>query len=447
MAGPSTLLADDLRRSGARTLTGAVFDTGGLPRAKSVPASHIERFADVGMGASLTWPAFCVDNGVALTEDIGVVGDLRLVADLSAAVVLDHGFALAPADVRDQDGERSPFCWRDVVRRQDQRLRELDLATTVGHELEFTLLHEDGTGVGAADGWVGYGLAGYSAHSEFAADVCAALDRAGVPVEQVHAEFVPGQLELSLPPSSPVAAADAVLLARTVIGRAARQHGLKVSFSPVPFAGGGGNGAHLHFSLHRDDQPLFGGGDGPGGLTAEGATAVAGVVSDLPATLAVLAGTVVSGARLQPGHWSGAFACWGVENREAAVRVVEANQGNPHGGNVEVKCIDSGANPYLSSGLVLGLAAYGIEAGEAPAPEVTVDPATLDDAARSTHRVVPLPDDPQARLDLFTANPRVRDILGPELHRAVAAVRTYEAGLFGEPGDDPHQATRFAWSA
>ena len=42
----------------------------------------------------------------------------------------------------------------------------------------------------------------------------------------------------------------------------------------------------------------------------------------LPALLAVGAPTVASYLRLIPSHWAGAFACWGLENREAAVRFV-----------------------------------------------------------------------------------------------------------------------------
>ena len=44
----------------------------------------------------------------------------------------------------------------------------------------------------------------------------------------------------------------------------------------------------------------------------------------LPEGIAVLAGSVVSADRLIPDHWSGPFSCWGVENREAAVRLVVA---------------------------------------------------------------------------------------------------------------------------
>ena len=85
-----------LRADGARLLVGMISDTGGVLRAKSVPAARIESFATNGMGASPSWAVFCVDNHVAFTPEIGVVGDVRLVADLAAARVLDDGFAVAP---------------------------------------------------------------------------------------------------------------------------------------------------------------------------------------------------------------------------------------------------------------------------------------------------------------------------------------------------------------
>jgi glutamine synthetase len=439
------LHAERLREAGIRTLTGVVSDSGGVIRAKTVPARRIESFARSGMGASLTWPVFCVDNGIAMTPELGVVGDLRLTADLARAVVLDHGFGWAPADVRDQDGEFSPYCWRSVTRRQVDRLASLGIEALVGNELEFGLLDEAGRPLGERDGWPCYGAAVYSELSEFAADLCERLDATGVPVEQIHAEYGLGQFEISLPPREPVKAADDVLLARAVIGRTCRDHGLRVSFSPVPFPGGSGNGAHMHVSLTRDGIPLLAGGSLSEGLTDDGASAIAGIVRHLPEAIAVLAGTVVSGERLQPGHWSGAFACWGVENREAAVRLLLANNGNPHGANVEVKCVDSGANTYLATGLVLGFAAQGIEERLELPDAVTVDPTELTAEQTRAAAAVPLPNDATGRIELFEKSEAARAVLGPELHAAVAAVRRYETSLYG--GKDAHALTRFAWSS
>lgn len=92
----------------------------------------------------------------------------------------------------------------------------------------------------------------------------------------------------------------------------------------MPYADGSGNGMHAHLSFTRAGQPLLSGGDGPGDLTEDGQHLVAGLVGGVCDAVTVLAGSVVSAARLRPGHWSGAFACWGVENREAAVRMLTA---------------------------------------------------------------------------------------------------------------------------
>ncbi|EAP99483.1 GlnA3 [Janibacter sp. HTCC2649] len=446
MVTQSTLTdrAEHLRGLGARTLTGVVSDTGGVLRAKTVPAARIESFARSGMGASLTWPVFCVDNAVAVTEALGVVGDLRLAADLDAAVVLDQGFGWAPCDVRDQEGARSPLCWRDVTRRSVKRLAALGISALVGHEMEFTFFTEAGDVLGAS-GWAAYGLAPHSELSEVLTQICERLSAAGVPVEQIHAEYGQGQYELSLPPLEPLRSADAVLLARTVIGRVGREHGLRASFSPVPFEGAAGNGAHLHTSFARDGSPLLAGGPGPRGMHLEAASAIAGIVANLPGAMTVMAGTVVSGERMAPGHWSGAHACWGHENREAAVRLLAANNGNPHGANVEVKCVDAGANPYLATGIVLGLAAHGIERSLTLSPEVTGDPAALSDADKVRGGVVQLQADRALQLKDFRASGPVGDILGPELSAALEAVRTHE--LTAYEGQDARTLTRYLWSA
>jgi glutamine synthetase len=439
-------LAERLRGSGARLLCGVVADSGGVLRSKSVPAERIEAFASAGMGASVTWPVFCVDNAIAMTDGLGVVGDLRLTTDLEAAVVLDRGFAWAPLDVRTQEGTPSPLCWRAVARRQQQRLADRSVSVAAGFEMEFTVLEQTGRPVGDEHGWPSYGLGPVSALSEFVTAVLERLADAGVPVEQVHAEYGVGQVEMSLPPTDAVAAADAVVLARTVVGRTAREHDLLVSFSPMPFLDGAGNGAHLHVSFDRNGAPLLTGGPEPAGLTTQGAQMVAGVVEGLPEAVAVLAGSVVSADRLVPDRWSGCFTCWGLENREAAVRLVADTPGNPHGASMEVKCIDAAANPYLAVGIVLGLALDGLEGQRPLPPEVTVNPAHLSASAAAEAGVRRLPA-AEAALEQFAGSDRMRAVLGAELHGAVVAVRRHEQEAFRDVGTERHALTRFAWSA
>jgi glutamine synthetase len=439
--------ADRLRRAGARLLYGVVADTGGILRAKVVPAARIEAFAAAGMGVSPTWPVFCVDKVLAMTDSLNVVGDLRLTADLERSVVLDEGFGWAPADLRTQDGARSSLCWRDVARRQRDLLAARGITVRAGYEAELTVLDRAGRRFGDDLGWSPYGLAPASSLSTFLTAVVERLDAAGAAPEQVHAEYGDGQVELSLPPADPVHAADFVLLARTVIGRVAREQGLLVSFSPMPFAGGTGNGAHLHVSFRRDGAPLLSGGPGPGGLTEAGGHLLAGILRGLPQSMAVLGGSVVSPDRLQPDHWSGPYTCWGVENREAALRLVVSGVGSPHGANIEVRCVDAAANPYLAAGITLGLAADGLEHRRAlPAP-VGVNPSTLSPSAAVASGVHRLPVSNEESLHAFERGREVRRILGPALHAAVVAVRRHEQEAFSDGRSDRHAVTRYAWSA
>jgi glutamine synthetase len=442
--------AERLRNHGLRLLCGVVADCGGVVRTKAVPAARMEIFGSAGVGISPTWSVFCVDNAIAMTDDLNVVGDLRLTADLSRAVVLDHGFGWAPADVRMQDGSRSPLCWRDVARRQAARLADRGITVRAGFELEFVVMDEpdqhpdhrfgdDGT-------WAAYGLAPVSRAADFVTTAVQRLAEAGIQAWQVHAEYGGGQFEISLPPGAPLAAADTALLARTVLGRVARELGWRLSFSPMPFAGGTGNGAHLHLSFDIDGRPLLSGGPGPAGLTPEGESLLAGLLDGLPESIAVLAGSVVSADRLSPDNWAGPFRCWGVENREAAIRLVQATAGNPYGAHAEVRCLDHSANPYLAMGVVLGLAMDGLEAKRELPEAVEVNPSRLTDAEATRLGVERLPASAVSALEAFEEGRRVRAVLGPELTEALVSVRRHESTAFADPSVDPCTATRFAWS-
>lgn len=430
----------DAELAGARVLTGTIVDPAGVIRAKQVPIEHAEVFAKHGVGASPSWNVFCIDNAVAFTPRFGPVGDLRLRVDPGLVRPLADGLAWAPAGFFTQDGQPAPVCARNRLRHTADALAEHGLTTLVGGELEFVLIRADGT-PWQRSGWNAYGLSAMRDAEPFLLDLLAAARRAGLPVEQLHAEYGAGQFEFSLAPTDPVTAADHIVLGRILTSRVARHHGLAASFSPLPFADGSGandadggrsdsvqtgagNGAHLHLSLARRGVPVLSGGSGPYGLTPDGAAMIGGIVAGLPEVMGVLAGSVLSAARLRPRHWSGAFACWGLENREAAVRLCAATRGAAHGASVEVKCVDPSANPYLAISVLLGLALDGIRRGADLPPEVTVDPADRADAVR-------LPTDQAAALAALDGSPLVGALLGEDIREALSAVRHHELATYG----------------
>lgn len=442
MTTPAELEAD-----GVNTVIGTVVTAAGLTHAKTIPVRRLDAFADPGLGFSPVTHVFAIDRaGIALTEGITVVGDQRIRIDLDALRIIGDGLAWAPASFFDQDGNPIPACARGTLARIEARLAQAGLQALVGHEIEFLLVDPEGNRL-PGNLWAQYGLAGVLEYEGFVRDVTVAAGAAGVGIEQFHPEYGINQFEISLTPKSPVAAADQLVLARIVIGRVARKYGVRVSLSPVPFAGSVGSGAHQHFSLLRGDAPVFSGGTGAQGMTTEGESAIGGIVSGLPQAELIFCGSIVSGLRMKPGNWAGAYACWGTENREAAVRFVRGTHGNPYGANVEVKVVDPSANPYFATAAILGLALDGIEHSAALPPETPFDPAVLSENERASAGTVALSGDQAEQIAALDGSARLRTILGDPAVNALVAVRRYEHETYSHL--DPEALTekfRMAWS-
>src|SRR5204863_9657262 len=269
-------------------------------------------------------------------------------------------------------------------------------------------------------------------------DLIAALEDEGVAVDQFHPEYAMGQLEVSVAPSDPVGAADTSVLVRQTIRALAATHGMRASFSPAVIAGHVGNGGHVHFSLWRDGKNLFAGGDGPYGITEAGQSFMAGVLAELPALVAIGSPSVPSYLRLIPQHWAGAFACWGRENREAAVRFVTGMVGSREtAANTEVKCFDSSANPYLLAGALIAAGMAGVERELELSEEVTADPGRLSEGAPAQHAPQRLPPSAEEAVSHLEKSEVLRDAMGPKLFSPFVAVRRAEAEAFS--GQEPEK--------
>ena len=74
----------------------------------------------------------------------------------------------------------------------------------------------------------------------------------------------------------------------------------------------------------------------------------------------------------------GVYQCWGLENREAALRLVTGSAGEQDGrANLEVKCFDLAANPYLVAGSLIAAGLAGLDAGAGSRRRSNGDPAGL----------------------------------------------------------------------
>ena len=438
-------LAVALRARGVVGVAVSYVDNSGVARVKAVPVARLEHAVRRGIGMSPVVDVFMFDDAItASPSSTGPVGDLRLFPDLERLVVLaaQPGWAWAPVDRRTQEGDPHPGCQRAFARRMAGRAAERGLWARMGFEAEWVLDAGTGEDYVPATSGPAYGMDRLIEVSDYCRDLLSSLDAQSVEVQQLHPEYAPAQFELSVGPADPVGAADSILLVRHTIRAVTNRAGMRCSFAPAIVAGGIGNGCHLHTSLWREARSLMTGGPGPYGLSDDAQAFVAGVLDGLPALLAVGTPSVASYLRLIPQRWSAPYQCWGRENREAGVRLVATSAE----ANVEVKCLDASANPYLLVGAVLALGLAGIERELRLPAEVSVDPATLSEDDLAASGVAPLPRSLEEALEHFRRCDALAEAMGRSLFETIIAVRETELARFADASEEEIiAATRFRY--
>jgi glutamine synthetase len=425
-------------------------DNAGITRVKAVPLGRLEHAAGWGVGMSPVFDVFLVNDDMTTSKHIGGPGgDLRLIPDLGRLTVLagQPGWAWAPVDRYTQDGEVYPACQRSFARRMTALAARRGLELRMSFEIEWAAGRDDGGRFVPACTGPAYGMTRLIELSDYGRDLVAALDRQGVAVEQFHPEYAAGQLELSVAPADPVAAADDSVLVRQTIRAVSARHGLQATFAPSVVAGAVGNGGHVHLSLWRDGQNLLAGGPGRYGISRDGEAFAGGILAALPALTGVGSPSVASYLRLVPSHWAGVFQCWGQENREAALRLVTGSAGEQGArANLEVKCFDLAANPYLVTGSLIAAGLAGLDAGSELPEEIAGDPAALPPGELDRLGVRRLPQSlPEAARHLGD-NAVLREAMGDPLFEAFLAVRWAEVDLFrGATPDEIAARTRWRW--
>ena len=437
--------AADARRAeaAARQLAGRAssiattfVDHSGAARVKVVPVTGLPAAARSGLGFSPVIDAFTSDGGIDPQSPLDKPdGDLRLVPDLDGLTVLAEpaGWAFVPGDRFHQDGTAYAGCQRSFARAQVAAALSKGISALMAFEVEW-MVGRDTEDFAPAFGGTGYGLSRLIGAADYIRDVLAALEAAAVRVEQIHPEYGPAQFEVSVAAQDPVSAADTCVLVKYLIAAVSARHGLRATFAPAVVSDNVGNGGHLHASFWQDGRNLLSGGSGRHGLTQTGESIVAGLLDALPALLAIGAPSPASYLRLQPSRWAGVFQIWGTENREAAVRFIAASPADPGTANVELKCFDLSANPYLLTGAVLSIAIASADRQTRLPDEVSGDPGVPGHPLAD--RAVRLPGSLAEAVAALEASDDLRKAAGEELLSTFAASRRAEIGLAeGQPTD------------
>jgi glutamine synthetase len=420
-------------------------DHGGVIRAKSAAVEFLPQRIASGIGHTTAMMAMTMLDTLQPVDGMGPVGEVRIKPDPDTLVSLPYapGAGAMLADLVGLDGEPWAACSRTFLKQAIAELALEGYAMSAAFEPEFTLGRREPDPGGGPDRLVPvddslcYSVTGFHLAHDYVMELVRALKAQGLQAEHYYPELGAGQQELSIRHAPALRAADNHVLYRETVRGVAFRQGLWASLAPKPIADQAGNGTHLHASLTTltgpPGQPAFADPSGRYGLSKLGYHFIGGLMAHLPALVALSCGSVNSYRRLQPQFWSSAYTVWGMDNREAAVRICSPLLGDPASSvNLELKPSDSSANPYLALGGFIHAGLDGIRGRLDPGEAVNVDPATLTEAQREAAGADRLPRTLTEALDALEADEVLMNALGPLRSAGYLAVKRAEAAAFAE---------------
>jgi len=421
-------------------------DHGGIIRGKSVSVDRLPERMASGIGHTVAMMAMSMLDDLQPVDGLGPVGEVRMVPDPDTFVSLPYapGAGAMLADLVRPGGEPWEACARTFLKQAIAALAAEGYGLAAAFEPEFTLGRREASPDGAPDRLVPvddslcYSATGFHLAHDYTMELFAALQAQDLRVEHYYPELGHGQQEISIGHAPALRAADNHVLYRETVRAVAFRRGLWASLAPKPIPHQAGNGTHLHGSLtdlNPDGSPgsrnLFHDAGDRFGLSEPGYHFIGGLLAHLPALTALTCASVNSYRRLVPQSWSSAFTIYGMDNREAAVRICSPLHGDAASSvNLELKPSDSSANPYLALGGFICAGLDGIRSKLDPGEAVNVDPATLTEADRNARGIRRLPRSLDEALAALAADDLLMEALGPLRRSAYLAVKRSEVAAF-----------------
>ena len=412
-------------------------DNGGVVRGKSTHVGQLARRMKSGIGLVKGMQSFTSVDTLAPDATYGPVGEIRLVPDPDTFNILPYAPRSGQMLVNMVELDHSPWALdpRAFLQRMEAQAADAGLAFDAAFENEFYLATKTDAGYQPVDRSLCFSAIGMESTEDVIQDIIAALTDQGLTVELSHPELGWGQQELSTRHAPALRAADNQITYRQTVRGVASRRGLIASLAPKPFADQAGSGAHLHWSIWDKAHTTNRLADeaGANGLSPLARNAIGGVLAHLPGLLGLTTPSVNSFRRLQPHYWSSAYTAWGIENREAAVRVPSRYWDDEAGStNLELKASDASANPYISLGGVMAAALDGIARGLDPGEPVDVDPGNLSDDERARRGIRRFPETAVEALDELEKDEVLVGALGAPLATEYLKVRRAEAAAYAE---------------
>ncbi|KAH9005913.1 glutamine synthetase/guanido kinase [Lactarius hatsudake] len=369
--------------------------------------------------------------GVTMAPGFSGTGEYLYTPDLSSIRICGYAPGHAslmgwfeeklPIQKQGKDSLEVPLCPRGILRGIVNKGQALGVEFLVGFETEFILLKTTDPieAVNDAPWSASSALPSGSDAAKCLEEIADALRTGEIELLMYHSEAAPGQYEVVTGPLPPLEAADAVVFTRETIVNVAAKHGLRATFAPRVYTFTCGTAAHAHISIHPTAQPPAN--PPPANPNTNNDTTMTplersflqSLLDNLPSSIAFTLPTAASYDRVQDGIWScGTYACWGMDNREVAVRLT----GPPGSHHFEVRSVDGTANPHIALATILGLGLVGVQKGlELKILAVDGAPTLLSTEELTKRGIVGrLQRTLSAARDVARNDPTINDLLGQE---------------------------------
>ncbi|OAA60254.1 Glutamine synthetase/guanido kinase, catalytic domain protein [Niveomyces insectorum RCEF 264] len=220
------------------------------------------------------------------------------------------------------------------------------------------------------EGMFGYSLTRPVVNQDYYYDVFETCGRFRCPIESWHTESGPGVYEAALEFSDVRTMADRASLFKLAVKSVAVPYGITPCFMAKPRQGLPGNSGHVHISLvdAQTGANLLAraapDADCPwpdiANLSDLGRHFLAGLLEGLPDVMPLLAPTINSYKRLVENFWAPVTVSWGMEHRQASIRLLGPPTAKAGATRFEVRVPGADANPHLVLSAILALGWRGV---------------------------------------------------------------------------------------
>jgi glutamine synthetase len=353
----------------------ALTDIDGILRGKMLHLSKFRKGLVEGLGfcnVIFGWDMqdVCYDNSVVSGWHTGFPDAIcHIDPSTLRRIPWDSDVPFFLADFSRSESAIQPTCPRTLLKTIRQQCIDLGYEPIFAKEFEWFNFQESPQSLQEkgylnptpiSPGMFGYSLLRPSLHQDFFNALFDNMLQFGIPIEGLHTETGPGVYEAALVYCDVLEAADRAVLFKSGVKELAYRFGMIASFMAKWNEQLPGCGGHIHQSLwdKNRERNLFFDPKKEHRMSELMEHYLAGQLHCLPYIMPMFAPTVNSYKRLVKGSWAAVTASWGIENRTAALRVINHNEG---GMRLETRIPGADANPYLSIAASLAAGLYGIK--------------------------------------------------------------------------------------